>query len=248
MQQPFADEQLSPQQPAEAFSVLAQASPSFPLQQEAGSLPEQQEAAPLSSLESARAGMQCRACSLEAALVLDAILSQQQHLVSAVGAVFSAGGCWEFVVCAHVEIVTARNKAISLHFIISFSMHECFVARFALEPAFCVHTENGVRRLDRRWFEEAEDQIRRTVVNSDGRVEIFDSCPIATRAFMDGAGSRACTTGLGLCCAEVDGSSGVLCGPGRAQHGCSLPQGTPEGSGGGMVTNGARSGGQQSCV
>jgi hypothetical protein len=151
VQQSFADKQLSPQQPAEALSVFAQALPSFPLQQEAASLPEQQEAAPLASLELARACMQCCACSLEAVLVLDAILSQQEPLVSAVGAVFSAGGCWEFVVCAHVEIVTAKTKAISLHFINSFSMNECFEARFAPKPAFCVHTENGVRRLDRRW-------------------------------------------------------------------------------------------------
>lgn len=99
-------------------------------------MPEQQEAEPLSSLELARACMQCCVCSLEAALVLDAILSQQEHLVSAVGAVFPADGCWEFVVCAHVEIVTARSKAISLHFIISFSMNECFEARFAARTSF----------------------------------------------------------------------------------------------------------------
>jgi len=129
----FSEQQLiswpaldfSPQQAAEALSFLAHAFPSFLAQQEDASLLEQQDAASFPSFVVA-ACMQCCACSLLSAFACEAIFLQQEHLLSAAGAFFSvAGGCVEVAVCAHAEIVKARNKAKNLVFMISFSVYEC---------------------------------------------------------------------------------------------------------------------------
>src|SRR5215472_16857523 len=69
------------------------------------------------------------------------------------------------------------------------------------------------------------NQIRRTMRKASRLGGTRCSCSKAILASSELVGRRAKHAILSFACPKVDGRFGVVCGPGRTQHGCSSPHG-----------------------